>query len=474
MKFNITSKLITYFVVTLLLFSIIIGGFFTWRFTRNTIEHHKSDLEMRATSIATTLSSYLTGENETFEEVGMGMKGKGQGTGLSAYLKVIDQIAMSDIWVVDENGENITVGHSDTTISVEEITPEGEALIKETLEGDIVFGEYFSGLLGVESISVGVPIYNGDEIIGAVLLHSQIDDLEASINSGLLTLVVGIIVALILATITAILLSRSFVKPIKKMDIMAKEMMEGNYDIKTNIKEKDEIGDLANSLNILAEKLDEIDRLREDFYAEVSHELRTPVTVLRGTLEAFIDGKVKEDKKDEYYGQMLREISQLQNLVNDILDFSRLKNSDYVVEFEELNIRDVLSDVIRGMNQIADKKNIKIRANVDDFVFKGNYGRLKQMFSIILDNGIKYSHRDSSIDIYGKKNGNNFFVSIEDKGIGISREELTKLFNRYYRVTSGEGTGLGLAIAKEIANRHNVEILVESREGVGTTFTFKF
>jgi signal transduction histidine kinase len=217
-----------------------------------------------------------------------------------------------------------------------------------------------------------------------------------------------------------------------------------------------------------------LDALRQDFITNISHELRTPVTVIRGSLEALNDKVITDPVQVElYHKQMLGESIFLQRLVNDLLDLSRLQNTDFNIEMHELSLCEILSDVARSGQQIANQKNIEIKLEKDsiDCNIIGDYDRLRQMFMIIIDNAIKFSPENNTVKVTLKGNK----VSISNNGHGIKPEDLSYIFDRFYKVKSEDnknGTGLGLAISKQIADRHNIKIEVESTIDQTTTFTF--
>ncbi len=172
---------------------------------------------------------------------------------------------------------------------------------------------------------------------------------------------------------------------------------------------------------------------------------------------------------------MLNERIFLQRLVNDLLDLSRLQNTDFKIEMQELNLCDVINDVVRSVHNIAESKKINITHEQDTqvCVIKGDFGRLRQMLLIVLDNAIKFSPENSAVTVSLE----NKSISIKDNGIGISNEDLPYIFDRFYKVKSEEnknGTGLGLAIAKQIADRHNIKLSVNSTQSEGTVFKFEF
>ncbi|MDD4583817.1 MAG: HAMP domain-containing sensor histidine kinase, partial [Eubacteriales bacterium] len=165
----------------------------------------------------------------------------------------------------------------------------------------------------------------------------------------------------------------------------------------------------------------------------------------------------------------------LQRLVDDLLDLARLQNTDFLMDFQELRLCDIVNDVVRSAKQMAILKNIEIQKVQDQqpCIIQGDYGRLRQMFMIILDNAIKFSSENGIVSVSLKDKT----VTIRDYGMGISKEDLPYIFDRFYKVKPEEnkiGTGLGLAIVKQIAQRHNVEVFVESEQAEGTEFRLEF
>jgi signal transduction histidine kinase len=172
---------------------------------------------------------------------------------------------------------------------------------------------------------------------------------------------------------------------------------------------------------------------------------------------------------------MLNETMYLQRLISDLLDLSRLQNTDFKIESTDMNLCELLSDVLRSAESLASKKNIKILSESDGQVcpVRGDYGRLRQMLLIVLDNAVKFSPEGSEI-IVKLENG---MLSVSDKGPGIPESELKYIFDRFYKTVSEEnksGSGLGLAIAKQIAERHGIAISAENVESGGAKFSFDF
>ena len=414
---------------------------------------------------------------------GKSMMGNTKG-GYGAYLRFIDDIAMSDVWIVDQNLNLITNSQmSGQSYNYADLPSDADKVVKEVFTGKTTFSQGFSSLLDVPTLTVGTPINADGQIIGAVLLHSPVEGINDATMQGVKILSVSTLAALAFSVVLSAFLAYTFTKPLNKMKNSAILLADGDYTAKTGVQINDEIGELAGAIDTLSETLliakresDQLDKLRRDFVANISHELKTPVTVIRGSLEALCDEVVTEPEQvKNYYRQMLNESLYLQRLINDLLDLSKLQNTDFKIDRQQLNLCDILSDAVRSAAHLAREKNIEIRQKFDteSLEVAGDYGRLRQMFLIVLDNALKFAPVGSEIRV----SLNNRIVSIRDQGKGIAEEDLPHIFDRFYKVVSEEnksGSGLGLAIAKQIADRHHVEVAVASKLNEGSEFRFKF
>ena len=369
------------------------------------------------------------------------------------------------------------------------LPPNAEETIKKAISGETTTTENFNDYLNENSITVAVPIKNGQTIEGVVLLHSPVKYMSSALKSGIYTLIFSILVALILASISAIWLSISFTKPLNKIRDTTAELAKGNYEVTTQVKQSDEIGELAKSIDKLALQLDKsskeserFEKMRQNFIANISHELRTPITVIRGSIEAICDGIISDPKQlKDYNEQILSDSIHLQRLVNDLIDLTKLQNTDFSIDKSTINLFEIINDAVRSMKQISTKKGVKINFSAenaieeDRYLFVGDYQRIRQMIIIVLDNAIKFSNENQKVDILLKKENKKYELKICDSGRGIDPENIGEIFNRYHKLNTEEnknGMGLGLAIAKEIALRHNIEIFVKSVPNIKTVFTF--
>ena len=472
-KSKISRRLSLYFSTSLLFFSVIIGILFVLLFRNHTMNIQKSQLEERAYSIANTLSYFLT-------------EGMSHGSGYGAYMRFIGDIAGTDVWIVDESLNLIATkmgsgGHL-SNYNYIDLPENADRVVKEVFLDKTFFTKDFSGLLNEPTLTIGVPIKNNTKVIGVVLMHSSVKGLNDALGQGILILVLSILIALIISIALTTIFSYKFTLPINKMKNTAIKIADGNYYAKTKISQNDEIGQLANTLDILSERLSvaseeskKIEKLRRDFVANISHELKTPITVIRGSLEALVEKIVTSPEMiDSYHQQMLNETIFLQRLVGDLLDLSKLQNPDFLMDMSEVSLNDVIDDAVRSAKHLARKKEININVNLGDdiYIINGDYGRLRQMLIIILDNAVKFSPNGSDVDVVLS----NDELYIKDSGEGILKEDLPYIFERFYKTrneVNKTGTGLGLAIAKEIANNHNFLLSALSEENEGTKFIIK-
>ena len=475
MKNKIRLRLFLYFMVSLLIFSLLIGGIFTSLFTRYNLELHKKGLAARAIKIAETLSS--------FSIQGAGHGGMGHG-GYGSYLRFIDDIAMADVWIVDPDLDSILRGHGQAGLAYKDLPENAERVIAAAMSGETAFSESFSPVLGTPAITVATPITPaGNQVAGVVLLHEQLEDISGAAAMGLRLLIISMTIAVFISFGVAGILSTRFARPLGRMRLAAEQISSGNFSVKTGIVQNDEIGELAQAMDKMAVRLEvasneseKLDKLRRDFVANISHELRTPITVLRASLEALRDGVVAQpDLVEYYYEQMLAESIHLERLVSDLLDLSKLQNPDFKMEMQTVNLSEVARDAIFSMDKIAREKGIQIEmsSHQGDYAMSGDYGRLRQMLVIVLDNAIKFSPQDSTILVALSQKAGGLTLAISDQGHGIPGVDLPHIFDRFYKKGSKQnkgGTGLGLAIAHRIILLHQGTINATSTKD-GTVFT---
>ena len=245
----------------------------------------------------------------------------------------------------------------------------------------------------------------------------------------------------------------------------------------------DNLGAVTGSVALVQDisESERLEQLRRDFVANVSHEFRTPLTVIRGSVEAVLDGTVSSQEDIErYHHRILSETNGLERLVGDLLELSRLQSGKISINKETIHIPSLLEDIIKSMQTLANQKDIKIhhQPETNSPPFLGDYDRLRQLFVIFLDNAIKYSPSDTSITVASRAiESNTLAVTICDQGYGIAANELPYIWDRFYKADKSRkttGTGLGLPIAKHLIELHNGSVSVLSEINKGTEIEVRF
>lgn len=289
-------------------------------------------------------------------------------------------------------------------------------------------------------------------------------------------MLVGIGGLLILAFIfMGLIISKSITKPIKKLKTKAKYIASGDYDRKLNI-ETDilEINDLVDSINNLSQNIKEQENIRKRLTGDISHELKTPLTNIQSHLEAMIDGVW--EPTEERLASVKEEAERLTCLVSDMQKLNKYDEYSMRLKKVQSNLGDIISFVVFQFSNLAKTKNIEIKYEKKDIEINCDKDKITQALINILSNAIRYSNEGGTIEINEIAYENRVLISVEDRGIGISEEDLKYVFERFYRADKSRtratgGTGIGLTIVKSIVSAHGGEIYVKSKLGEGSKFT---
>jgi two-component system phosphate regulon sensor histidine kinase PhoR len=227
-------------------------------------------------------------------------------------------------------------------------------------------------------------------------------------------------------------------------------------------------------------RLKELEKVRQDFVANVSHELRTPLTTIKGYTETLLDGALREEVAPQFLQVIQKHADRLAKIVEDLLTLSKVESKEFQLKKEKLHLSELIDDVLEFVKEVAEKKKISIDTVPvpPSLTIEGDRNILEQVLFNLLDNAIKYGREGGKITLSAvQKNQSEIEISIRDNGIGIPKEDLPRIFERFYRVDKGRsqelgGTGLGLSIVKHLIQAHGGRVWAESRLGEGSTFYF--
>ena len=299
------------------------------------------------------------------------------------------------------------------------------------------------------------------------------------VNSYCLKLYLIIIaIGLAIISITAVsgrFFILSIIRPIRKVSLMAKNIAAGNFDTDVSISGNNEIGELCDSINYMANELKSADSMKNDFISSVSHELRTPLTAIRGWGEtAKMSIGYDEEIVSKGLDVVLRESERLSSLVEELLDFSRMQNGALQLNMRLFSLSEVIGEVADIYNELANQQKIDIEFPVprtDSLIF-GDRDRIKQVFINIIDNAIKYTETGGQVLIEQIEEDGVARITVKDTGIGIPAQDIDRVKEKFFKSNKTvRGSGIGLAVADEIVKQHKGLLFLESTEGVGTTVT---
>jgi two-component system phosphate regulon sensor histidine kinase PhoR len=227
-------------------------------------------------------------------------------------------------------------------------------------------------------------------------------------------------------------------------------------------------------------RLKELEKIRRDFVANVSHELRTPLTTIKGYAETLLEGALKEEVAPQFVQVIKRHSDRLEKIVEDLLVLSRIESKEFQLRMESLSVSDLIGDVLDFIKEPLNKKKMSVSVGElpPGLLVYGDRQYLEQVLINILDNAIKYGHEGGRMIISAtERDQREVEISVKDDGIGIPKEDLLRVFERFYRVDKGRshelgGTGLGLSIVKHLVQAHGGRVWAESQLGEGSTFYF--
>lgn len=299
------------------------------------------------------------------------------------------------------------------------------------------------------------------------------------INNKLLnvTLWAVLIGAGVLATVLAfsIGLANSIVKPLNNIRAVSAQMAKGRFNVRIKGDYKYELGELASTLNYMAQEIVRSNQVKDDFISSISHELRTPLTSIKGWSETLTSGGYDPDETKIGMQIITKETDRLIGLVEEILDFSKLQQNEMKMVMGIVSLRELLQEIMLNLWAKAEKKGIDIKLDSDEKpLIYGDANRLKQVFLNLVDNAIKFSHENGVIVLAITLEEKFVTVAVRDFGIGISEEHIQRVKDRFFQVNHvNGGTGLGLAITQQLVELHHGTLELESELGHGTTVKVK-
>lgn len=332
------------------------------------------------------------------------------------------------------------------------------------------------------TLYTAVPMVNENATrsIGTVLIVSGASDvynLISSVKRSLMPLM-GIITLAVF--ICVFFISHIIIGPLKNILRVVTLMSEGHLNQRIGARGKDEFSQLAIAFNNMNDRLEQVEKTREEFVSNVSHELKTPLSSIKVLSEAIL---FQENVPVEMYREFLEdinsEVDRMTFIVNDLLTLVKLDQRTIGLNIKPTEINKIVEDILKRLYPLAEQKKIELLyEDVKKVVIDADEMKLSLAISNLVENGIKYTPDGGTVKVIVDADHQNAFITVQDTGVGIAEEEQSKVFTRFYRIDKTRdrgtgGTGLGLSITHSTVLLHNGSIRLSSKEGEGTTFVVR-
>lgn len=591
------KKKFFFYYMVLIIIGLSVAGFFISELTQKFYIHEVEDkLKNTASLIQYQISEEA--KKGTKLDFNQAAKKYAELLNMSSGKDTLPKDTGTRITFIDLNGK--VVGESETDYQNME-NHLGRKEVKEAIEGKVGEDIRFSKTLNIDFVYVAVPIKSSQVVVRISVPLRQVKDIDKIIWYYT---IIGILAGLVLSALLALRFSSSIIRPVNELINVSKEISMGNYSKQVGIKSKDEIGQLSETFNDMAAKLEKtvadlidknvkvdsimdsmtngiiavdthyrvilinsiaseifglkygpgllginilelirnnqvnvflketieknsstindiiigspdekvlrihtnpikskdpgransgglafiqditkikkLEQIRTEFVSNVTHELKTPLTSIRGFIETLRSGAINDKEVAEKFLEIIDiEAERLYMLINDILQLSEIETKQKDSNIASYNLKSIIEETLSIMLGTAEKKNITLDFEADENLnIVANRDRIKQMIINLVDNAIKYNVENGKVGIRANKCEGKITISVKDTGIGISKEHLPRLFERFYRVDKGRsrdmgGTGLGLSIVKHIVNLYSGDIKVNSEPGKGTEFIIR-
>lgn len=452
------------FIITYLVFGVLsfitIATFTSAKTTGYLISNEAAALYKEATLISNKYATYFYNDEISSADI-------------EEQLDAIDTLTSAAIWIINPNGFVL-------------YTTRDERIPNNTIEGfdpasdstNYIVGDFY-GIFPEETLSVFSPITYNYTVPGYVVLHYPMSSIMERQENILLISYITLGIVFILSTIILIVFTDAVYIPLNQVTTAAEKYAEGDLKYTFDVNRTDEMGYLCAQLNYMASRLSEQEDNQKKFIANVSHDFRSPLTSIRGYLEAMVDGTIPAEMHDKYLGIVLNETERLTKLTNSLLTLNNLNITGMILDISDFDINKVIKETIETFEGTCKSKTIKVSLVLSgkELFVSADVTRIQQVLYNLIDNAIKFSDNGKKITIETTEKNDTVFVSVKDEGIGIPKDSLNHIFDRFYKTDLSrgkdkKGTGLGLSITKEIIKAHHENINVISTEGVGTEFIF--
>ena len=389
-------------------------------------------------------------------------------TEIRSYVESFPDKNMMELMTINLNGE-VTLTSSGFSYNTQNLPDYTMALNSSSGEG-LYIGNIESGEKVMAVTRLVTPINSEFSAMRFVVSLERVDD---AIRNMVLTIALAALAVLALVLVSGLFFIQSIVRPVREIGAAARQIASGDLKSRIARVSDDELGVLCETLNFMADELENTETRKDEFNSSVAPEVRTPLTAIRGWAETLLD-------TDNYDAATLKkgmrvisaETERLSGMVEELLDFSRIQNGRFSLVFQKLDLLAELGEAVLIYTEKARREQIQVIYNEPEMlpIIYGDKNRLRQVFINVIDNAIKYSDPGGTVKIDAFARDDDIFISVADNGCGIAPEDLPKIKTKFFKANhTRRGSGIGLAVANEIIQMHKGSIDIESTLGVGTT-----
>ena len=394
-------------------------------------------------------------------------------------IEAIGAFVDASIWIVNPSGlivlDSSTPPDIENSITIPNFSP------TITQSSFYTVGNFF-GMFDKEMISAFAPITSQYKVKGYVIIHASMESLQRSCNSLLNISYITLVILFLLSLIILLFFTEMVYLPLRKITHATEQYAIGNFRYEFQLDSEDEIGYLAASLAYMANEVAKSEDNQKRLVANISHDFRSPLTWRYDKYWSdlqMLDGTIPPEMHEKYLSVVLNETDRLTGLTNSLLTLNNLNTKGMILDRSNFDINQVIKNTSASFEGTCRQKLISIELVLtgEEMFVNADLVKIQQVLYNLVDNAIKFSHKNSCIKIETIEKSNKLLVSVKDNGIGIPKDSVRLIWNRFYKTDLSrgkdrKGTGLGLSITKEIIQAHNENINVVSTEGVGTEFIF--
>lgn len=397
---------------------------------------------------------------------------------LQEQIMLLDGYTGANIWLFTEDGELYTTEEDRAAINLGqhlELTKD----LEKVFSGEHTSREvYDKAVYNERTLRVGYPFKVGEQRF-AMFINVPMPEIEDTISKVSVIIFISLSISGLLAVTLIFLITKQMGHEIEVINDAAKYIAQGNFDKKIIVTRRDELGDLANSFNRMADELNQQEQTKRMFISSLSHDLRTPLTNIKGYTRGMLDGTIETDKNERYLKIVLNESDRLIKMINDLLDLSKMEGGALVLNRTDFDLNEMMLNVLDNFEQVIIEKEVRLTLDLakDKVMAHGDYASIHRVVFNLLDNATKFVDAGGAISIRTELKGDKFYVGISNTGRVLTKKELELIWERFAKLDQSRGmekqsSGLGLSIVKEILKAHGEAIEVYSNEDIGVAFIF--